>query len=91
MLQPYIEDNDVDETECEIPGNLSRSLGVEFALAPRVEISVDVHSQLGSGGGRVRVPVREHRGERALSLKLAAEATTATIVANLPCSRPGCQ
>lgn len=57
---------------------------MEFAVSHRLEISVDVHSQLGSGGRAVRVPVREHRGERALSLKLAAEATTATIVANLP-------
>ena len=60
MLQAYIENNDAHETECEIQGNLSRTLGMEFAVAHRVEISVDVHCQLGSGGGAVRVPVREH-------------------------------
>ena len=52
--------------------------------------SVDVHSQLGSGGAAVRVQVREHGEERALSVKLATEAMTGIIIANVPCSRPDC-
>ena len=64
---------------------------MEFAAAHRVEIFVDLHSQLGSGGGEIRVPVREHGEERALFVKLAAETTAGTIIANLPYSRPGCQ
>ena len=88
MLQAYIENDDAHETEFEIQGHLSRTLGVEMAVAQRTEISVDVHSQLGSGRGAVRLPVGEHGGKRALSLN---RDMAGTIVANAPCSRPSFQ